>query len=307
MALTWGQVSAITEKKFIPKMVDNIFDSMVLLKRWKEGEVYDSVDGGLSIMQPLNYATNSSGGWFGANDTMDTTDVESITSAEYAWYQMYDTISISGMDERKNSGDAAVLKLVKEKVKIAEMTGMDRLGTGIYNAGSTSNAIIGLRAIIGTSNTIGGISQTDYSWWQGKLDSTTTTLSLGAMANRVSATRIGSDRPSVITTDSTNWDRFHGLLQPQQRFQDAKSASGGFSSLMFQSIPVLDDAQCPSGYMFFLNEKYLRLYYHKDANFKFEPFAKPINQDAKVAKILWMGALASSNNRMHGAFSALAA
>lgn len=307
MALTWGQVSAITEKKFIPKMVDNIFDSMVLLKRFKDGDVYESVDGGLSIMQPLNYATNSSGGWFGANDTMDTTDVESITSAEYSWYQMYDTISISGMDERKNSGDAAILKLVKEKVKIAEQTGMDRLGTGLYNAGSTTNAIVGLRAIVNTSNTIGGISQSSYSWWQGKLDSSTTTLSLAAMASRMSACRIGSDRPTIIPTDSTYWDKFHGLLQPQQRFQDSKSASGGFSSLLFQGVPVVDDAQCPSGYMFFLNEKYLNLYYHKDANFKFEAFAKPINQDAKVAKILWMGALASSNNRMHGALSALTA
>lgn len=307
MALTWGQVSAITEKKFIPKMVDNIFDSMVLLNRFKDGDVYESVDGGTSIMQPLNYATNSSGGWMGANDTMDTTDSESISSAEFSWYQMYDTISISGMDERKNSGDAAILKLVKEKVKIAETTGKDRLGTGIYNAGSTTNAIVGLRAIINTSNTIGGISQSSYSWWQGKLDSTTTTLSLAAMASRMSAARIGSDRPTVITTESTYWDKFHGLLQPQQRFQDSKSASGGFSSLLFQGVPVLDDAQCPTGYMMFLNEKYLKLYYHKDADFKFEAFAKPINQDAKVAKILWMGALGSSNNRMHAALSALTA
>ena len=307
MALTWGQVSGITEKKFIPKMVDNIFDSMVLLKRFKEGEVYESVDGGTSIMQPLNYAVNSSGGWFAANDTMSTTDVESITSAEYSWYQMYDTISISGMDERKNSGDAAILKLVKEKVKIAEQTAMQRLGVGIYNAGSTSNAIVGLRAIINTSNTIGGISQTDYSWWRGQLDSTTTTLTLASMASRMSACRIGADRPSIITADSTVWDRYHNLLQPQQRFQDANSAKGGFASLMFQGVPVVDDSQCPSGYMFFLNEKYLKLAYHKDADFKFEAFAKPINQDAKVAKILWMGALVSSNNRMHGAMSAITA
>jgi hypothetical protein len=127
------------------------------------------------------------------------------------------------------------------------------------------------------------------------------------MASRMSAARVGSDRPSVVTADSGNWDRYHALLQPQQRFQDAQSAKGGFSSLMFQGIPVLDDAQCPSGYMFFLNEDYLKLYYHKDANFKFEAFAKPINQDVKVAKILWMGALASSNNRMHGVLTAITA
>lgn len=307
MALSYSQLSAITRKKYIPKLVDNIFDSNVLLKRWKDkGDVYESVDGGETIMCPLNYAQNSSGGWFSGLDTMDTTDVESITSAEYQWVQMYDTITISGQDERKNSGDAAVLKLIKEKVKIAEMTGQDRLSTGIYNAGTTSKAVIGLRAIVGTANTIGGISQSTYSWWQGKV-ATDTTLSIAVMAGRMSACRIGSDGPSIITTDSTNWDRYHALLQPQQRFQDKETASGGFSSLMFMGKPVVDDASCPSGYMFFLNEKYLNLWYHKDANFKFEDFQKPVNQDAKVGKILFMGALGSSNNRMHGVLTSLAA
>jgi hypothetical protein len=307
MPLTYNQLSSVTQKKFIPRMVDNIFDSMILLKRMKEGESYVSVDGGTSIMVPLNYAKNSSGGWFGPSDTFDTTDVDSISSAEYNWVQMYDTIQITGLDERKNSGDAAILKLIKEKVKIAEMTAQDRLGLGIYNAGTDAKAIVGLRAIVNTASTIGGIAQSSYSWWQAQLDSTTTTLSLSGMAARMSACRVGNDRPTVITTDSTNWDRYHNLLQPQQRFQDAESAKGGFSNLLFQGVPVFDDAQCPSGYMFFLNEKYLSMYHHKDADFKSEPFAKPINQDVKSMKLLWMGALGSSNNRMHGAFSALAA
>jgi hypothetical protein len=288
-------------------MVDNIFDSMVLLKRLKDGDSYEKLDGGTTIMQPLNYAIPGAGGWFQGSDTMDTSDSEVITSAEYAWAQAYYTIAITGQDERKNSGAPAVLKLIKEKVKIAEQAMMQLLGTGVYNAGSTTNAIVGLRAIVGTGNTIGGISQSSYSWWQGQVDSTTTTLTLAAMASRMSACRVGSDRPSVITTDSTNWDRYHNLLQPQQRFQDAQSAKGGFSSLMFQGIPVLDDAQCPSSHMFFLNEDYLKLYVHKDADFKFEPFAKPVNQDVKIAKILLMCSFGSSNNRMHGKLSALAA
>lgn len=307
MALTYTQISAITRKKFIPKMVDNIFDSNPLLQRWKKGEVYSSVDGGTSIIQPLNYATNSAGGWYSGADTLDTTDNETITAADYAWYQMYDNISITRKDELMNSGDSQVLKFVKEKVKIAEQTGMDRMGTAIYNAGTTTNAIVGLRAIVNTSSTIGGISQTSYSWWQAQLDSSTTTLTIAAMQSRMSACRIGSDRPNVITCNSDNYDRYYLLLQPQQRFQDAETAKGGFASLMFNGVPVIDDSHCPTSYMFFLNEKYLRLWYHKDENFRFEDFIKPTNQNVKVGKIYWMGAFGSSNNRMHGALSAITA
>jgi hypothetical protein len=46
---------------------------------------------------------------------------------------------------------------------------------------------------------------------------------------------------------------------------------------------------------------------HPQADMKFEPFQKPINQDVRSAKILWMGALCVSNRRMLGALTALTA
>jgi hypothetical protein len=104
-----------------------------------------------------------------------------------------------------------------------------------------------------------------------------------------------------------NYNRYYALLQPQQRFQDSESAKGGFQSLMFNGIPVLADSHCPANHIFFLNENYLHLFVHKDSDFKFEPFQKPVNQAVKVAKIYWTGALGSSNNRMHGVLSAITA
>ena len=51
-----------TEKKFIKKMADNIFDSNPLLQRLKKNS-YESIDGGTSIMVPLQYAVTSASGW----------------------------------------------------------------------------------------------------------------------------------------------------------------------------------------------------------------------------------------------------
>lgn len=307
MALTYNQITAITQKKFIPKMYDNIFDSNPLLQRWQKGEVYEKIDGGTSIMIPLNYAVTSASGWYSGADTLSTTDNDQFSSAEYDWKQLYANISITGMDEAKNKGDSQIINFVKQKVKIAENTMSNSLGDGIYSAGTDAKSIAGLQVIVSASNTVGGISQSTYSWWAAQLDSSTTTLSISAMASRMSACRIGNDKPSVITTTSTLWDAYHNLLQPQQRFQDSDSAKGGFNSLLFQSCPVLDDSHVPSGDMYFLNEKYLHLIVHKDADMKMDPFQKPVNQDVKTAKIYWYGALGSSNNRMHGAMTALTA
>lgn len=49
MALTYDQINAITQKKFMPKLYDNIFDSNPLLMRMKKGDGYKKIDGGERI------------------------------------------------------------------------------------------------------------------------------------------------------------------------------------------------------------------------------------------------------------------
>ena len=104
-----------------------------------------------------------------------------------------------------------------------------------------------------------------------------------------------------------NYNRYYALLQPAQRFMDSESAKGGFTSLMFNGTPFIAGAKVPSSHIFMLNESYLHLWAHKDEDMRFEPFQKPVNQNVRVAKVYWMGALGSDNNRMHGKFTAVAA
>ena len=180
MALTYDQISAITQKKFIPKLYDNIFNSNPLLQRAKK-KWYTKVDGGTVIIVPLNYATTSSSGWYSGAETLQTTDNDVITGAEYTWKQLYANISINRLDELKNSGDSQILSLVKNKVQIAEKTMDDKLATGLYSASTDAKSIVGLGTIVGTANTVGGISQTTYTWWAAQLDSTTTTTTIAEM------------------------------------------------------------------------------------------------------------------------------
>lgn len=306
MALTWDQISAITEKKFMKKMYDNIFDSNPLVKRLKQ-KSYEKLDGGTSIMVPLSYAQTTASGWYTGADSLSTADNEAITAAEYAWKQLYANISIVRADELKNSGDAAKLNLVKSKTQIAEKTMIDLMGTAVYNDGTTVNAPIGLRAVVGTTSTIGGISQSTNTWWAGQVDSSTTTFSTAALQTIHTACSVDSDQPTVVMATRANYNRYYGALQPQQRFMDSETAKGGFSSLMFNGIPFIADSKCPANHIFVLNENYLHLFAHKDEDMRFEPFQKPINQNVKVAKIYWMGAFGSSNIRLQGKQSAVAA
>ena len=69
----------ITEKKFLPKLVDNIFNANPLLKKLKGME--EPQPGGDKVVCPLNYATVSASGWYQGSETLSTTDNEVITAA----------------------------------------------------------------------------------------------------------------------------------------------------------------------------------------------------------------------------------
>lgn len=306
MPLSYDQLSAITHRKFIPKMVDNIFDSDPILQRAKSKGWYTSQNGGLSINQPLMYAQTSSAGSYNPTDTLNTTDNDQFTSAQYEWKYYYANISITRADELKNSGDSAVLDFVKNKVMASEMTLKDDLCDGIYSDGSTSTDIGGLRLIVDSANTVGGISQSTYSWWQAQENSSTTVTTLSALNTQYNTLTINNKHPTVGMTTRAIYGFIWNLFQPQQRFMDSETAKGGFQSLMMNGVPIIMGSKVPASHFFWLNEEFLNLYYHPEEDFRFEKFQTPINQNLKVAKVFWMGNLASANNRMHGKFTALA-
>ena len=307
MAVSIAQLDAITQKYIMPKMFDNIFDSNPLLKRLLSSGQYHSVSGGTTIDIPLSYAQNTATGWFSGADTLNTAENEQITAARYNWASLYAGIAITEEDELKNGGSAGVLKLLASKAMMAEKTLKDQLGTGLYSDGTNAKSIVGLRDIVAIDQTVGGIAQATNSWWMGLVDSTTTTQTISAVNTQFENATIDSEKPTVLLSTRTIYTRYYNLLQPMQRFQDSDTAKGGFSNLMFNGVPWIADSHCPTAHLFGLNEKHLWLCYHPERNITQEPFQKPINQQVKVARLLWMGAFGSSNNRLHFKFSGLTA
>lgn len=302
MALT-AEISAITQDLFLPKLVDNIFNSNTLFQRFKKKGLR-LLDGGTKIVQPLAYAVTTAVGWYSGADALSTTNNDQFTSAEFDWRQAYANITISRLDELKNSGKSAIVNYVKSKVQMAEKTLANSMGTALFGSGG-SDDIDGLGIALAATGTYGGIAKATYSWWQGNVDSTTTILTIAALQGGFGDVTIDNDKPTVAVTTQDLFDAYYGLLQPQQRFTDSETAKGGFTNLMFNGIPIVVDSHQASGDLMLLNENYLELAVHKDENFRFEPFIKPTNQNVSTAKIYWAGNLVCSNPRMQKYFSAL--
>ncbi|MFQ5351746.1 MAG: hypothetical protein ACE5D3_01580, partial [Candidatus Binatia bacterium] len=61
-----------------------------------------------------------------------------------------------------------------------------------------------------------------------------------------------------------------------------------------------NDSHCPTDNLYLLNDEYIDFVSHRLENFRFEKWAKPVNQAARVAFVFWMGNLTMSNMRMQG-------
>lgn len=308
MAVSVTAINAITKQNFIPKLIDNVMLSNALLYQMEKKKALDSMDGGQDIRVPVRYARFNARGWYAGAESQTTSYNEKKTALVFDWKQYYVNITISGIDKLKNAGESKVIDHVRSEIEAAEQDLRDSFGTGLYSNGSTDpKSIIGCRGYLSTSATYGGISQSSESWLQAGIDSTTTTLSLAKMQERYEAVQLDNEKTDLITTTATLFNSYWSLLQPQQRFMDKDTASGGFQNLLFNGAMVLKDDYSPASHMIFHNTKYLKLISHKDRKFpgEYVDFKSFFDQDAEIAKIQWAGAFVCSGPRYQAAMTAL--
>ena len=320
-------LTAVTRDKFIPVMVDNIFNSNILThKLLKQSEPIAS---GNKVLQPIEYGKASEVSFYTGYDTLDSTADELFTDASYDWVQLRASIIYSGREQALNSGSERVVDLISAKVKNAEKSMKDAFGQQLYSDNDGSNVtgaapvstsgFIGLDHMVGETRELGGITSTasTYQWWDSNVsDQSTSGSSSGAWTYTELASgqiqdiiremygkcSIDNDKPNVIVTTQVLYDAYEESLSAQKRFgaSDSSLADAGFTNLLYRGTPVVVDDHCPDGKMFFLNTKYLKFRHHKSRNFAFDGFQKPTNQDAAIAHIYWLGALVCSNPRMLG-------
>jgi hypothetical protein len=139
MALTYDQVTAITQKKFIPKMYDNIFDSNPLLQRVlrkRDGTISWTEESALSFLsftRPLRLLVGIL-----VHKLWILRTIKTFRRLSTPGNSFMPTSRFVAMKSLKNSGDSQILSLVKNKVKIAEKTLADTLGSGLYSDGTDS-------------------------------------------------------------------------------------------------------------------------------------------------------------------------
>lgn len=298
-----------TLQNYQPTLVDNIFKDLVLLNHLNSKGRVQVEEGGTSIVEPLMYAVNNTVGSYSGYDAIDLTPQDGITAAEYQWKQMAASIAISGIEESKNRGTEAIIKLLNAKIMQAEESLKSSLNTMLYSdgTGNGSKDFNGLGNIVATvNNTVGGIDSTTNTWWNPFQDTSASTLSQADMGNVYNQISKGSDVPDLILTNTNLFEKYESTLSLQVRYQDVAKANAGFQNLMFKQTPLVFDlaiaADATSAPMYFLNSKYLKLtgmngHWFNTTDFQNGTVA---GVDARYALVMAYGELTCSNRARQG-------
>ncbi len=176
------------------------------------------------------------------------------------------------------------------------------------------------------SLSVGGINQATEAWWQNKYyDMSSAAAGSGSPTPQVT-TFVGflkalrhlrnecskgiGGAPNLYIANQGVYELYEASLAAAHRNPSYQTADIPFDNVAFYGKPIvwdefMIDAKSGStaityGSIYMLNTKFWKIKYHAGTNFVATPFMKPINQDAKTAMILWLGALMSSNRRKQG-------
>jgi len=301
----FDQILSTTLKNYVPKLADNVFTARPLFYALTNGQTIRRISGGAKIVVPIIYGTNSTAASYSGDETLSTTAQTGITAAEYDWKQYAATVTITGIEEAKNNGEAEIIDLLEGKVMQTEETIIQNMNEMFWadGTGNSNKDWIGLDLIVGKPNTaLGGIDPTDSgnSWWASSekdMDGALTVKQMGTTYNDVS---VGNDQPTIVIGTQALYESYEALLEPNLRYTDTRVADAGFQNLLFKGAPVTFDGDVTAGEIFFLNTKYLRLVAHTETWFQTTPFVRPTNQDARYAQILCYGELTCSNRARQG-------
>lgn len=130
-------------------------------------------------------------------------------------------------------------------------------------ASSVSYEIDGLQKVMPTAaNTFGGIdaSAAGNSYWDNLRINASGALTLDLMTQAVNTVTVaGGDTSGMISSPGIQRALFN-LLQPQVRYTEPMSLHGGFKALDYFGQPFIADRQAPFGKVFFLDEKFLKMF-----------------------------------------------
>ena len=282
----YTELTYVTRRAFIPKMVVQIYNSTPLMAALIANS--QSASGGVSsVTVPVQGSQFVNAQWSDYSGSFAQPSVQQgAYNAEFNLKLMIAPVPFLGMEGAVQQ-DAAIIPLIEARMNDATNVMMDAMATALYTNTTNAQQFIGLPGAISTSDpaagAYGNISRGSNTWWQatayaaGNVNPTRQNI-LQYISGTV---KRGAEVPSFGVCGFGTWtllaQDFVGqeqyVITPGSGFDsDPNGPSAAFRALMVAGVPIYPDPYCPEGTVYFLNSNYLSLYIHEQGSFVFTGF-----------------------------------
>lgn len=282
------RVLSLTQNYLIPKVVDNVLNSNVLVYRILGNA---NAGKGESIKKAIKYQTSGLATSFAGLDTFTAPQLDTKVRMSFDMRAVRIPVGISGMEAVANAvTETQVTDLVKEAVEESQMELVDALGTMIYSdgTGNSNKDPLGISAVVDDGSvvpTFGGLSRTTYPVLNATVTGSGGSLTLKKLATLYSAISSGSfmTTPTLMVSNETVWDLYETLLTPMVKenytmfgyytisknieagavrngSHEGLVGNQGYVAVTYKGIPWVRDEKCTAQTVYMLNEHWMKWY-----------------------------------------------
>lgn len=336
----WDAIASTTVYNWSKTIPDNIGTNNAFFYWLRQQGNYKLIDDiGQFMVMPLRYE-NAQADAFSKYDPLSVTPIDGITSSLWNWRQASAPIVISEFERKQNGGKTKMFDLLEAKTDqaedgIREFMGRTFLqGNGVnggnlhdpYISGANGSYFIDpLPRLVKydptTSLSVGNIDQSTYSWWRNqKYDGSAFTTFAGFMKGLRNLYNLCSKgpggSPDFSLCDQGTFELYEAALASLHQNPSYANADIPFNNIKFRGNTIMWDEYVPDVYsntptivkgsLFMLNSKFFNIKVHRATNFATTEFRIPVNGDSRVAHVLFLGGVGTSQRRKHGVMGNIA-
>lgn len=279
----FGNLVVSTFDAVIDVIYDGYFNTNATWERLYQRDAVDPgtvimFGGGAEIKVPILYNAPTSSS-YGTGDTADTTETEVITEMVFQWKRVWCPINIDALKLSQNATGAEthffdLLRLYAEAAfnSLADKSGVMLYGDGTGNSNKDWDGL--LNAVNTSSNyaTYGGITRSATTGdpgnaINGQLDATGGVMSKALLQKTFGACTFNRDYPDVIAMQQAPFNALWERVEAADRNAPGPLREVGFNTIRFNSAEVVVDSKVPSGTVWLLNTKYVKLCFFEGRDF----------------------------------------
>lgn len=257
--------------------------------------------GGKTIRKDLIVRENAGVKRFRGFEKLSTVHSQPLSYAEYPFAQYAANIQISDIEEKLNTGDAAFLDILGERISTAEITLQNLIGvTDTYGDGTADGgrAMLGIQHFITASptNTVGGVNRsvaTNAFWRNQVTDASSELGAVKGVANyklgvekSIGKCLLGGKKPRLAVCDENDYLIVTQIAQAIQQVSNPKKAEIGYDSIYYSGIEYVRDGGlgggCPADTTFLLDIEPAEIKYIEGRYFDLLPKRESVDQAASI-------------------------